>query len=117
MSRVLKIHLPDLLYHLTHPITNAMREGFNPLIQTIKANASSLPNFTNFRDRILFCGTKLKHDARLTKIPAFCPKCHLVWDIPPEAQHWEQRFLCRCSDQTDDKPDTNAQDLCLMAAN
>jgi len=38
-------------------ITNAISEGFNSLIQTLKANARGFRNFDNYRIRILFfCG-------------------------------------------------------------
>lgn len=57
VARMLKAHLPELLNYHTHRITNAASEGFNSLIQNIKANARGLPNFTKFRTRILFyCG-------------------------------------------------------------
>lgn len=57
VARMLKTHLAELLNYLSHRITNAMSEGFNSLIQNIKANARGLPNFTKFRTRILFyCG-------------------------------------------------------------
>jgi transposase len=57
VARMLKTHLPELLNYITHRITNAASEGFNSLIQNIKANARGLPNFQKFRTRILFyCG-------------------------------------------------------------
>ncbi len=59
VARMLKTHLPELLNYLSHRITNAMSEGFNSLIQNIKANARGLPNFANFRIRILFYCAKL----------------------------------------------------------
>ena len=38
-------------------ITNAAAEGFNSIIQTLKANARGFRSFDNFRIRILFfCG-------------------------------------------------------------
>lgn len=64
VARMLKTHLPELLNYLSHRITNAMSEGFNSLIQNIKANARGLPNFANFRIRILF------HCAKLDMTPA-----------------------------------------------
>ena len=51
-------HLPELLNYLSHRITNAMSEGFNSLIQNIKANARGLPNF-HIRNCILFYCAKL----------------------------------------------------------
>lgn len=59
VARMLKSHLAELLNYLSHRITNAMSEGFNSLIQNIKANARGLPNFANFRIRILFYCAKL----------------------------------------------------------
>mgnify|MGYP000069473716 CR=1 FL=1 len=59
VARMLKTHLPELLNYLAHRITNATSEGFNSLIQNIKANARGLPNFANFRIRILFYCAKL----------------------------------------------------------
>jgi transposase len=55
--RMLREHVQELLNYITHRITNAASEGFNSLIQNIKANARGLPNFAKFRTRILFfCG-------------------------------------------------------------
>ena len=42
---------------LSHPITNAISEGFNSKIQAIKADARGFRRFENYRYRILFhCG-------------------------------------------------------------
>src|SRR5262245_9537598 len=47
----------ELLNYTKHRITNAAAEGFNSIIQTIKANARGFRSFDNFRVRILFfCG-------------------------------------------------------------
>ena len=64
VARMLKAHLPELLNYLAHQITNAASEGFNSLIQNLKANARGLPNFTKFRVRILF------HCGKLEMLPA-----------------------------------------------
>lgn len=57
VARMLREHLQELLNYIAHRITNAASEGFNSLIQNIKANARGLPNFAKFRTRILFyCG-------------------------------------------------------------
>ncbi len=58
-ARMLKTHLPELLNYLVHRITNATSEGFNSLIQNIKANARGSPNSVNFRIRIRFYCSKL----------------------------------------------------------
>jgi transposase len=56
-ARMLKSHFPEVLNYIAHRITNAASEGLNSIIQLIKANARGLPNFQNFRTRILFfCG-------------------------------------------------------------
>jgi transposase len=53
----LKNHLNGLLNYFTHPITNAISEGFNSKIQAIKADARGFRRFENYRYRILFhCG-------------------------------------------------------------
>ena len=49
--------LDNLLTYLKHHITNAVTEGLNSKIQSIKAAARGFRNFTNYRTRILFfCG-------------------------------------------------------------
>lgn len=61
--RMLRRHLTGLLNYSRHRISNACAEGFNSVIQLIKANARGFRNFTNYRARILFhCG---KLDMRL----------------------------------------------------
>lgn len=55
--RMLRRHRQGLLNYTRHRITNAAAEGFNSIIQTIKANARGFRSFENFRIRILFfCG-------------------------------------------------------------
>lgn len=57
VARMLKTRLPQLLTWFRHRITNSMSEGFNSVIQTLKANARGFRNFANYRTRILFfCG-------------------------------------------------------------
>jgi transposase len=57
VAKMLKTRLPHLLTWFEHRITNSMSEGFNSLIQTLKANARGFRNFENYRTRILFfCG-------------------------------------------------------------
>jgi len=57
VAKMLKRHLCNILTYLQHRITNAMMEGFNSKIQTIKANAHGYRNFANYRIAILFyCG-------------------------------------------------------------
>lgn len=53
----LKRHLENILTYLKHPITNAVTEGFNSVIQQIKSDARGFRNFMHYRIRILFfCG-------------------------------------------------------------
>lgn len=57
VAKLMKRHLPNILTYLHHRITNAMMEGFNSKIQSIKANARGYRNFANYRIAILFyCG-------------------------------------------------------------
>ena len=66
VAKMLRRHREGLLNYTTHRITNAAAEGFNSVIQTIKANARGFRSFDNFRTRILFfCG---KLDLRPTSV-------------------------------------------------
>lgn len=57
VARMLKRHLENLLTYLKHPITNAVTEGLNSKIQSLKSAARGFRNFKNYRIRILFfCG-------------------------------------------------------------
>jgi transposase len=57
VGRMLKEHLPNLLTYIKHPICNAVTEGLNSKIQSIKSNARGFRSFENYRTRILFfCG-------------------------------------------------------------
>jgi transposase len=56
-AKMLKRHLESLLSYFRHRITNAVSEGFNSRIQSIKSAARGFRNFENYRTRILFyCG-------------------------------------------------------------
>ena len=56
-ARMIKNHLPLILNYFDYPITNAVSEGLNSKIQTIKANSRGFRSFENFRNSILFyCG-------------------------------------------------------------
>jgi transposase len=59
VAKMLKAHLENILTYLRHPITNAVTEGLNSKIQSIKSNARGFRNFENYRTRILFCCGKL----------------------------------------------------------
>jgi transposase len=57
VAKMLKRHLENILTYLRHPITNAVTEGLNSKIQSIKSNARGFRSFQNYRTRILFfCG-------------------------------------------------------------
>lgn len=57
VAKMIKHRLANVLTYFKHHITNAMSEGFNSRIQTLKANARGFRNFDNYRTRILFfCG-------------------------------------------------------------
>lgn len=57
VAKMLKRHFDNIITYLKHRITNALIEGFNSKIQSIKANARGFRNFNNYRTAILFnCG-------------------------------------------------------------
>ena len=57
VAQMLKRHLDNLLTYLKHHITNAVTEGPNSKIQSLKSAARGFRNFRNYRIRILFfCG-------------------------------------------------------------
>lgn len=57
VAKMLKRHLPELMTYFSHRITNAMSEGFNSRIQSIKSAGKGFRVFKNYRIRILFyCG-------------------------------------------------------------
>ena len=66
VARMLKKHLEGLLNYFEHPITNAVSEGLNSKIQSIKASARGFRNFENYRIRILFTCGKLDLSPVLT---------------------------------------------------
>lgn len=57
VAGMLKRHLDNLVTYVKHRITNAVTEGLNSKIQTLKSAARGFRNFANYRARILFfCG-------------------------------------------------------------
>ena len=57
VAKTLHNHLDNILTYFRHPITNALCEGFNSKIQSIKSAARGFRGFQNYRTRILFyCG-------------------------------------------------------------
>lgn len=57
VARMLKRHLSNILTYFDCYITNAVTEGINSKIQSLKANARGYRNFENYRISILFyCG-------------------------------------------------------------
>jgi len=56
-ARMIKNHLPNILTYFKYRISNAVAEGLNSKIQTVKANARGYRSFSGFRNSILFyCG-------------------------------------------------------------
>jgi transposase len=57
VAHMFKRHLPNILNYFWHRITNATSEGFNSIIQSLKAAARGFHHFESYRTRILFyCG-------------------------------------------------------------
>jgi len=57
LAKSLANSLPRLLNYFAYPITNAMSEGFNSVVQQLKAAARGFRSFASYRARILFhCG-------------------------------------------------------------
>ena len=57
VAKMIKTHFENIITYLKHRISNATTEGFNGVIQSIKANARGYRNFQNYRVAILFqCG-------------------------------------------------------------
>jgi transposase len=57
-GKMQKRHLSGLLSYFRQRVTNAVSEGFNSRIQSIKSAARGFRAFANYRARILFyCGT------------------------------------------------------------
>ena len=50
VAQLLKRHLPNLLTYLKHHITNAVTEGLNSKIQSLKSAARGFRNFRSFGD-------------------------------------------------------------------
>jgi len=57
VAKMIRDHFENIITYLKHRISNAATEGFNGVIQSIKANARGFRNFENYRVAILFqCG-------------------------------------------------------------
>lgn len=57
VAKMVKSHLPNILTYYTHRVTNAVSEGINSAIQTIKKRAFGFRNPVNFKTAIYFhCG-------------------------------------------------------------
>lgn len=57
VAKMINDHFESIITYLKHRISNAATEGFNGVIQSIKANARGFRNFENYRVAILFqCG-------------------------------------------------------------
>lgn len=56
-ARMIKAHLANILTYFKYGISNAVAEGLNSKIQTVKSNARGYRSFEGFRNSILFyCG-------------------------------------------------------------
>jgi transposase len=56
-ARLTQRHLPNVMTYFTHRITNAVSEGLNSKIQTIKKRAYGFRNREHFKTAIYFhCG-------------------------------------------------------------
>jgi transposase len=64
VAHLIKRHLANVLTYITHPITNAVSEGLNSKIQTIKKRAYGFRNKERFKTVIYF------HCGRLDLYPA-----------------------------------------------
>ena len=49
VAKMINKHFENIITYLKHRITNAATEGFNGVIQNIKANARGFRNFENYR--------------------------------------------------------------------
>ena len=56
VAKMLKRYLENTLTYFRHGITNAMSEGFNSRIQSIKSQARGFRAFGNYRTRTFYCG-------------------------------------------------------------
>ena len=57
VARMLRSHLPNVLSYFRHPVTNAMAEGINSVVQSIKRSARGFRNRDHFKTAIFFhCG-------------------------------------------------------------
>lgn len=63
-AKMIDEHMAGVLNYIYKPATNAAAEGLNTSIQALRVAARGLPNFENFRSRILF------HHGKLDLAPA-----------------------------------------------
>lgn len=66
VAKMLKRHLDGLFSYFKHRITNAVSEGLNSKIQSIKSAARGFRNFENYRTSILFFCAKLTLRPKIT---------------------------------------------------
>jgi len=66
VAKMLKRHLDGLMSYFRHRISNAVSEGLNSKIQSIKSSARGFRNFENYRNRILFSCGKLDLSPKIT---------------------------------------------------
>jgi transposase len=82
VAKMLSKHLEGLLNFTLFPITNAIAEGFNSKIPSLKADARGFRNALNDRTRILFYWGKLDLFPSTHEIPVRTrkgiPQAHAV---------------------------------------
>ena len=66
VAKMLKRHLDGLMSYFRHRISNAVSEGLNSKIQSIKSSARGFRNFENYRNRLLFTCGKLALSPKIT---------------------------------------------------
>lgn len=71
VAHLLKRHLENLLTYLKHHITNAVTEGLNSKIQSLKSAARGFRSFANYRIRVLFFCRKLDLYTIMPEEPVF----------------------------------------------
>ncbi len=73
VAKTIKRHFKGILAYLEHHITNAVSEGINSKIQSLKSNARGFRSFENYRISILF------HCGKLDLYPELWAKNHCLY--------------------------------------
>lgn len=67
VARMIKRHLDKIMTWFKHRISNAVSEGLNSKIQTVKSNARGFRSFESYRISILFYCGKLEMDPEVSQ--------------------------------------------------